>query len=691
MPSIAPVSNPAAASGSGEASASPPRIDLLRTEAGVAIRLLQGLQQRGFEPRAWDGADSWLASLNGQPPAAVVTSAAAVPATAEVLEKLALSDARMASVLLVGYGPEDQRLPALLGGADLYLDALHDPQLGARLADWIREQDTAPFRVLVIDDDAEGRLYCTTILQRVGMQVEAYGDPEQAIARVPDFHPDLVLVDLYMPGLDGVGVTRRLREQESAPLLPIVFLSGEERPAARFNALRLGADDFLVKPIRPRALIAAVRSRVKRARGFNRSLTRVEQDRGPRLRRGDFLRELERRLRQSEQGWEVLLALRVDHPAELREQLGLAGVHALERALAERLQSVLAPGDCFSLWEELGFGLMLQRAEKTGIESQVTALFEAVRGQALAAGGQPQTLTLSIGFAMPPKGRRQSDVERWIASAFAALSMAVRFGGDRAEGVLSKDPGALPPERLMVIHQALKDLARGGGLRFEFQPLMRLRGERGSYALIAKLRDLRAPLQGYPRHEFLTLAREQGQIATIDRMALFHAFEAIAEQRQLGRTSNVVVPVDLAAIDTRQLAWLEAELKRRPELRTDLRVEFEAEALLDPQLRPTLDRLRTVGLAMTAASAKPRVELLQDLLDSPVQQLRLPYALVQQTDPEALALLIGGWQAQGKELLVDGVVSVQAVGGLWNLGIDCLQGDALAAASPRLDFEAGED
>src|SRR5690606_41290026 len=66
------------------------------------------------------------------------------------------------------------------------------------------------------------------------------------------------------------------------------------------------------------------------------------------------------------------------------------------------------------------------------------------------------------------------------------------------------------------------------------------RSERACYALIAKLRDPRAPLQGYPRSEFLTLARAQGQLGTIDRMALFNAFEAVAEQRQRGHRSGLL-------------------------------------------------------------------------------------------------------------------------------------------------------
>jgi len=680
----------AAAAGATPDAGLQPCVDLLKVGPAFATRLGPGLQARGLLPRAFDDVEAWLAALRERAPQALIAPAAAVPAVAEVLEKLALSDPRMASVLLVAYGAAEQRLNAMLGGADWYLDALLDPQLGSQLAGWIREQDTAPFRVLLIDDDAEGRLYCSSILKRVGMQVEAFEDAEQAIARVPEFKPDLVLVDLYMPGMDGLTVTSRLRAGESSPLLPIVFLSGEERPAARFNALRLGADDFLTKPIRPRPLIAAVRSRIKRARSFNRTLGVAQADTGPRLRRGDFLTELERRLRAPESGWRVLLALRVDQAAALRERLGLSGTHALERALATRIRSVMDAGDRYSLWEEFGFGVLLERPDVAAVRTVLAALLAAANSQAFEINGESIRLSLSIGTALSPRDARDASTERWIASAFSAVSVASQFGGNRTEGVLSRDPGALPPERVLVIHHALKDLARGGSPRFEFQPLLRLRGDRGSYALAAKLRDLRAPLQGYPRNEYLALAREQEALASLDRMTLFHAFEAIAEQRQHGRASCVLVPLDLASVDVRQLAWFEAELRRRPELSSDLRIELDAAAILDAAHVSQLQRLQATGIGLGASSLSPSLDLLDRLRDQPVQLLRLPYALINQASPEQLALKIAAWQAMGRELLVDGVEAVAAVGALWNLGVDFLQGDALAAASPRLDFESPE-
>lgn len=658
-------------------------IDLLRVEAG-APGLPDELRRQGLQPRSFERAEEWLQALASEVPAVLLATAQAVPAASELLNSLALKDPRFASVLLVACGSLEQRLPSLLSGADLFIDDLNDPRLGARLSNWIRDQDRAPFRVLVIDDDAEGRQYATTILGKVGMQVEAYDDAEAAIRRVADFRPDLVLLDLYMPGLDGLAVTQRLRA-EAPPMLPIVFLSGEERPEARFNALRLGADEFLVKPVRPRALIAAVRSRIKRARGLQRRFEAGAADSGPRLRRGDFLQLLQQRQEMPDQGLRVLMALRVDAAAELRERLGLAAAHALERQLAEHLRVCLGPADRFSLWEEFGFGLLVERSGAEEVQALVQRLLQGLPTVALGEGSELRPLSFSIGLALPNRAKR--DYERWIASAFAALSVAAQLGGGRAEGVLSRDPDALPPERELVIRLALKDLSRSGSLRFEFQPLLRLRGERACYALIAKLRDPRAPLQGYPRSEFLALARAQGQLGTIDRMALFNAFEAVAEQRQRGHRSGLLVPLDLESVDARQLAWLEAELRRRPELLEDLWLELDAELLLRAEHTGLIERLQAAGVALAAAARRPDPGVFEALVEAPIRLLRVPHALVLQTPATELAQRIGAWHEWGRELLVDRVESMSAVGDLWNLGVDYLQGDALAAASPRLDFE----
>ncbi|MCG6117356.1 MAG: response regulator [Aquimonas sp.] len=673
-----------------------PLVDLLGLQPQAAQALGRAIEAAGGRVRSLLRADAWPEALAEAAPQALLVPAALCASASAVLEKLVLGDPRLCTTQLAAIGDGGQRLAAQLSGADLYLEAgragpaLIDA-LGQRLVGWLQALDRRPFRVLVVDDDAEGRLYAGSILRRAGFEVEECAQPEHAVERAQALRPDLMLLDLYMPGLDGLAVIARLRAHEELAQLPIVILSGEERPAARFNALRLGADEFLVKPVRPQALAAALRSRIKRDRAARQALS-PGAGQGPRMRRGDFLQELVRRVAVEGDEWMVLMALRVQDAAQQREQLGLGGVHALERALAARLRTRLGPQDRYSLWEELGFGLLVVRDSAEAVRALAEDLLVEVRSAALDLEGMQVPVRLSIGLALPPREAPAGvAAEGWIAGAFAAVSVAARLGGDRAEGVLSRDPDALPPERAMVIHNALADLARGGELRCEYQPLLCLNGEQPHYALVAKLRDLRAPLKGYPRREYLALAREHGQLAMLERMALFQAFETFEEMRDRGHPPSLLVPLDLASTDSRQLAWLEAELRRRAGLAGALRIELEAEQLHDPAHAETLKRLLASGCSLAACSRRPTLDLLQSLARLPLRLLRLPHPVLGSAPAEAITESIRGWHALGRELLVDEVPSVAEVGSLWSLGIDYLQGDVLAAAAPRPDYEGELD
>jgi len=121
-------------------------------------------------------------------------------------------------------------------------------------------------RILVVDDDALARRSLRAMLERTYYVVETVGGGEEALAVLPAFKPDLVLLDIQMPGMDGLEVCRRIRMQPNGDLLPIIFLTGDERLELHAEALRAKGDDFLRKPIRTAELIIRIRSlmRLKR-------------------------------------------------------------------------------------------------------------------------------------------------------------------------------------------------------------------------------------------------------------------------------------------------------------------------------------------------------------------------------------------------------------------------------------------
>ena len=107
-------------------------------------------------------------------------------------------------------------------------------------------QKAAPFRVLVIDDDPGVRDFIQTLAARQGFQVFLAADGEEALAGLDDSAPDLVTLDVVLPGLDGLETLRRLKQR--LPDVPVVMLSGHGQARHIVEAMRLGASDFLRKP-----------------------------------------------------------------------------------------------------------------------------------------------------------------------------------------------------------------------------------------------------------------------------------------------------------------------------------------------------------------------------------------------------------------------------------------------------------
>jgi len=119
-------------------------------------------------------------------------------------------------------------------------------------------------RILIADDDDGLRHLLRLVLSREGFEVIEAVDGSEALARVYDSDPSLLLLDVMMPGVDGFDVCRKLRSDQRTHRLPIVFVSAIDDIKQRNEALKLGADDCIKKPIGPRELVSRVRGVMER-------------------------------------------------------------------------------------------------------------------------------------------------------------------------------------------------------------------------------------------------------------------------------------------------------------------------------------------------------------------------------------------------------------------------------------------
>ena len=134
-------------------------------------------------------------------------------------------------------------------------------------------------RILVVDDEADVRLLLSRILKDAGYQVETAHEGGEALAKIAERRPDLVLLDLMMPGVDGWGVLAELRKQPSPP--PVVLVTASADPGTFGRSVREGVAGYVAKPFRFRELLGSC----ARVLGENRqpgATPRLERRRDPR-------------------------------------------------------------------------------------------------------------------------------------------------------------------------------------------------------------------------------------------------------------------------------------------------------------------------------------------------------------------------------------------------------------------------
>ncbi|HVY09675.1 MAG TPA: response regulator transcription factor [Mycobacteriales bacterium] len=142
------------------------------------------------------------------------------------------------------------------------------------------EGAVAEARLLVVDDEPNIRELLSASLRFAGFEVETASDGQQALRLLGSFAPDLVVLDVMMPGVDGFDVVRRMRQDRHQ--MPVLFLTAKDATEDKISGLTLGADDYITKPFSLEEVIARIRAVLRRAQGAS------GPTQGQRLRYGDI-------------------------------------------------------------------------------------------------------------------------------------------------------------------------------------------------------------------------------------------------------------------------------------------------------------------------------------------------------------------------------------------------------------------
>jgi len=227
------------------------------------------LRRHGYVAREFNNISTMELALKTECPVAIVADEHLPDGrTSEFLSRRRASGLAVPAILSVSNDSGfETRLAAVRAGAkEFFAKPLDLIAVADRLAMLTHpEQRDAP-RILMVEDVQAVADFHASLLRNAGMQVDVVSDPLTLMQYLGADVPDLILMDMYMPGCNGIELATVLRQQDMYAGIPIVFLSGEEDLSMQMQALEIGGDDFLTKPVNPQRLVAVVLARVKRAR-----------------------------------------------------------------------------------------------------------------------------------------------------------------------------------------------------------------------------------------------------------------------------------------------------------------------------------------------------------------------------------------------------------------------------------------
>ncbi|TVP54312.1 MAG: diguanylate cyclase [Halomonadaceae bacterium] len=172
-------------------------------------------------------------------------------------------------------GSIETRLRAVrCGGEEFFHPAVDPGQLIEKVESYTHSNPVEPYRVMVVDDSRAQAKYMENALIKAGMHTCIITDPMSVMQALSDFSPEIIILDMYMPGCTGMEIAKVIRQQDHLHSVPIIYLSAEDDVAKQLHAMSMGGDDFLTKPIDARHLIATLHNRGRRARSMQALMVR---------------------------------------------------------------------------------------------------------------------------------------------------------------------------------------------------------------------------------------------------------------------------------------------------------------------------------------------------------------------------------------------------------------------------------
>ena len=403
---------------------------ILEDDIPLAEETAQQLQHFGYRVEIFHDVDCLKAGIAQQVPDALLADIhlpEGADAGSRVAAELRTGVAQGMGVIFVsGKNSWQDRLNAVRAGGHAYLSKpINFSLLMEQLDAVLGNSQESPYRILIVEDTPLLAEHYSNVIQTAGMQTEVLHDPAKLLDVLPVFCPDLILMDILMPGCSGVEAAQVIRQHPAYTNLPIVYLSTEKSLTHQLEALRAGGDDFLQKPISDTHLVSAVDIRARRFRELTALM--VRDGLTGLLNHINLKLALERELSQAQRRSSSLcfVMLDIDLFKSVNDTYGHPVGDQVIKSLARLLSQRLRKGDIAARYGGEEFALVLPDTQPENARLLIESLRQQFAQITYAHESGAFNTTFSAGIATCPP---QLEMEALIAAADGALYQA-KHGG----------------------------------------------------------------------------------------------------------------------------------------------------------------------------------------------------------------------------------------------------------------------
>ncbi|SOU05473.1 EAL domain-containing protein [Xanthomonas arboricola] len=541
----------------------------------------------------------------------------------------------------------------------------------------------APYRVLIVEDDRSQALFAQSVLHGAGMHAQVEMTAASVPQAIQDYHPDLILMDLHMPELDGIRLTTLIRQQPGQQLLPIVFLTGDPDPERQFEVLDSGADDFLTKPIRPRHLIAAVSNRIRRARqqALQQAGEPVSVRSNPETglpTRGHVMELLADALARKQAGG--LFFIEIASALGLRERYGYAAYERLMTQAGHRLASAAHPYPLARL-NDNSFLLLGVDMPESSLEQHALEIRHRLSAHAFPV-REEESVHVRCAIGVAPLGLGFDDTGSAL-EAVERTALQARLRSDGVQAYLAPSQ-AEQQEQLRLVE---------GQLELAYQPIVAVAGgDTAQYQVLLRLRQADGTLLS--AGQVIPAAEAAGRIADLDQQVMDHALGLLHLYQHAHPPLRLFVSQSPRTLARDAFAdWLLKALVERgvagQSLIVDLRLD---DALIHAvTVQQFCAKLMPAGVQFCLSQFEPGDEANALLDQLPLSFVRMANRFADAHGNTAvrdeLRSVINIAHQRGLLIIGQRIEDPQAAAAMWMSGVDFIQGNLVQTVGKELDFD----